>query len=280
MKRLINAALICMTITSCGHQMSSPSLIAKDDCVATVNLTVSEGKRLIAKGILADPRIRAKLKSGMIIITRGSTDTYIAEEIAGYAGKHGSFLTGHIVPEDAEPVGKGLERDAEIILKDGKRVDMKYDDALRALKPGDIVLKGGNMLNYSEKKAAVCIMALDGGTTYHLLPYIGKGKAELIIPIGLEKDTSADLESITSAIDAWVPEKDLNNVPGLYLFKDGSVFTEIEALRNYADVKVFPCAIGGLSGREGGVTLTLAGSKEEIDKALAVVYYVRGEKPF
>ena len=40
----------------------------------------------------------------------------------------------------------------EIIFKDGKQLDITYVEALKMLQPGDIVFKGGNLLNYSKNK--------------------------------------------------------------------------------------------------------------------------------
>lgn len=254
------------------------AMVSKDDVFAGVNLTVSEGKRLIAKGILEMPSVKEKLKKGMIIVTKGTTNTYIAEELLDKGIEHGSFVIGHFAPEGKAPVNADKKQIQEVILKDGKLLDITYDEALKMLEPGDIVMKGGNLLNYSMKQAAVCIGAPNGGTTYKLLPYIGEGKAELIIPIGLEKETTANLEELENALNAG--NERLNSVPKLYLFRTGMVFTEIEAIRQFADVKVFPYGVGGVAGREGGVSLVVSGKEDEVNKILEIVETVQGECPF
>lgn len=254
------------------------AMVSKDDVFAGVNLTVSEGKRLIAKGILEMPSVKEKLKKGMIIVTKGTTNTYIAEELLDEGIEHGSFVIGHFAPEGKTPVNADKKQIQEVILKDGKLLDITYDEALKMLEPGDIVMKGGNLLNYSMKQAAVCIGAPNGGTTYKLLPYVGEGKAELIIPIGLEKETTANLEELENALNAG--NERLNSVPKLYLFRIGMVFTEIEAIRQFADVKVFPYGVGGVAGREGGVSLVVSGKEDEVNKILEIVETVQGECPF
>lgn len=258
---------------------TTPEVMAsKDDVFAGVNLTVSEGKRLIAKGIMAMPSVKEKFEKGMIIVTKGTTNTYIAEELLNKSVEHGSFVIGHFAPEGQTPVNAEKKQMQEVVIKDGKVLDVGYDDALKMLKPGDIVMKGGNLLNYSMKQAAVCIGAPNGGTTYKLLPYVGEGKAELIIPIGLEKETTANLEDLEKSLNAG--NERLNSVPRLYLFRTGMVFTEIEAIRQFADVKVFPYGVGGISGREGGVSLVISGSETEVNKVLELVKIVQGERPF
>ncbi|WP_289104133.1 hypothetical protein [uncultured Bacteroides sp.] len=258
---------------------TTPEVMAsKDDVFAGVNLTVSEGKRLIAKGIMAMPSVKEKLEKGMIIVTKGTTNTYIAEELLNKSIEHGSFVIGHFAPEGQSPVNADKRQMQEVVIKDGKVLDVTYDEALKMLEPGDIVMKGGNLLNYSMKQAAVCIGAPNGGTTYKLLPYVGEGKAELIIPIGLEKETTANLEVLENTLNAG--NERLNSVPRLYMFRTGTVFTEIEAIRQFADVKVFPYGVGGISGREGGVSLVISGSETEVNKVLELVKAIQGERPF
>ena len=61
--------------------------------ISTLRLTVSESKRLIAKGIAVNKEVRERLENGMVIITLGTTNTYIAEELAGLDTPRGSFVT-------------------------------------------------------------------------------------------------------------------------------------------------------------------------------------------
>jgi len=80
------------------------NLVEPNDVLAQVNLTVAEGKRLIVGGIANDEKVKARLASGMVIITRGTTNTYIAERLAGLTAPHGSFMNGHIIPEGAPSI--------------------------------------------------------------------------------------------------------------------------------------------------------------------------------
>lgn len=281
--------LACMSCKDAGNREKEDEgnlkgnetecLIEKNDMIASVNLTVSESKRLIAKGISLLPRVRERMAKGMVIITRGTTNTYVAEELVKLSAPRGSFLTGHFVPEGKEAVGKRLkEKRTEIVIKDGRVVDMSYTEALKCMQKGDIIFKGGNLLNYRKKQAAVCIGAPDGGTTYRFLPYVGDDKAELIIPIGLEKETSADLNEYEKELDK--PNKKLNFVPRLHVYDSGTVFTEVEAIGQIADVKVFPYGAGGVKGREGGISLVISGDEQEVNKVLEFVKAIQGEKPF
>lgn len=252
------------------------SLMNQGNKFASINLTVAEGKRLIAKGIANHPLVKEKMRKGMIIVTKGTTNTYIAEELAAFNAPRGSFMTGHITPEKSEAVNG--PKSPELILIDGVQSDISYADALKLLKKGDIVMKGGNMLNYERQQAAVCIGAPDGGTTYKLLPFVGEDKAQLIIPIGLEKEVFGDLTNYEAVLNQDIDKE--NYIPKLHLFKEGTIFTEIEALKVFADITVFPYASGGIKGREGGISLVVSGKEENVLKILEIIKDIQGEPPF
>lgn len=253
--------------------------VAEGEVVAGINLTVAEGKRLIAKGIANDPAVKAKLEKGMVIITTGSTNTYIAEELAGLNAPHGSFMTGNITPQGTPGVNEGFERIPNIVLVDGKQVEMNFEEALSKTTEGDIIFKGGNMLNYEKQQAAVCIGAPDGGTTARVRKVTtGEGKAKLIVPIGLEKQVYGDLTEYEKI--AASKAEQLTYIPRVWVHQNAEIFTEIEAIKTVASVNIVPYAAGGLAGREGGISLVVYGAKEEVQKALDFVATVQGEAPF
>jgi hypothetical protein len=246
--------------------------------IAGINLTVAGGKRLIAEGLACHPEVMAKMKSGMIIITKGTTNTYIAERLAGIKSPHGSFMTGNITPVSGSLLNQDLPKIPDVVLIDGRQVQMTLTEALSELKEGDIVFKGANLLNYERKQAAVCIGSSVGGTTAKIRPYVGNGKARLIIPVGLEKEVPGDLSAIENKLSGDAPR--LNEIPRVWVHRDGEIFTEMEAVKVFGDVEVFPYAAGGISGREGGISLVIRGYPAEVKKVLDVVEIFQDEKPF
>ena len=256
-----------------GAEQSLPG-IKKGDEVASVNLTVAEGKRLIAKGIANHPQVKERMKKGTIVILTGSTNTYIAEELVNLSEPHGSFVLGYITPKGSPNFKEGMSSTKDITIIDGKWVDMPYEEALKNARKGDIVFKGANMLNYEKKQTALCIGSADGGPARRAR----ETEADLFIPIGLEKETSGDL-SVFMDILTNKPEE--TSAPRIWLHpEDATIFTEIEAIKTVASVHVIPFAVGGIAGREGGVSLAIYGNKEEVQKALELVASVQGEAPF
>jgi len=264
------------------HNKNSVRITGDDlqnrQAVAGINLTVAEGKRLIAEGIANHPLVKQKMNAGMIIITKGSTNTYIAERLMGLDAPHGSFITGNITPASGRGLDLNLAKIAEIILIDGKPAAMTLNEALSRIKEDDIVFKGANLLNYEKRQAAVCIGSPEGGTTAKVRPYTGKGKGKLIIPVGLEKDVSGDLEGYVKKLSQDAAQ--LTMIPRVWIHHEGEVFTEIEALKLFGKVDVIPFAAGGIAGREGGISLAVCGDSAEVKKVLAVVGIIQGEEPF
>lgn len=279
MKNLKPAALaLGLVFAGCtGNGPAETDTVPAYENVTTVRLTVSEGKRLIAKGLARNEDIRRCLGEGMLIITRGTTNTYIAEELANLSAPHGSFVTGKIIPTGTKDFADTLERVTEIVLIEGEPAEIGYEEALARMTENDIVLKGANMLNYAKRQAAVCTGAPDGGTVARLKRYTDRGVGRWIVPIGLEKECSGDLRMYKEVVEN-AKEKGPGTVR--LTLTEGNVYTEIEALKEFADVDVYPAALGGVAGAEGGATLMICGDAEEVGKAVEAVHSVLGEPPF
>lgn len=245
--------------------------------MTTARLTVSESKRLIAKGIAANKDVKDRLENGIVIITLGTTNTYLAEELAGLSAPRGSFVTGRIFPSSKEDFARGMKRQSEIVLMKGKPADISYADALARMNAKDIVFKGANMVNYAKRQAAVCVGAPDGGTVAKLRKYTDEGKGRWIVPVGLEKETTQDLFEIQK-----ITNGDIQRGKGTVRLNvtQGNIYTEIEAMKEFADVDVHITAKGGVDGAEGGVSLLICGTKAEVEKAENIVKQLQGEPAF
>ena len=141
----------------------------------------------------------------------------------------------------------------------------------------DIVFKGANMLNYAKRQAAVCVGAPDGGTVAKLRKYTDQGKGRWIVPIGLEKETTQDLFEMQQLVNGS-SQRDKGTVR--LNATEGNVYTEIEAIKEFANVDVFVTAKGGVDGAEGGVSLLICGSGQEVDKVKEIVRQISGEPAF
>ena len=274
---------IALSFSSCMQQLKEKKEAAGTipqkayEYMTTARLTVSESKRLIAKGIASNKDVKDRLENGIVIITLGTTNTYLAEELAGLSAPRGSFVTGRIFPSSKEDFARGMKRQSEIVLMKGKPADISYADALARMNAKDIVFKGANMVNYAKRQAAVCVGAPDGGTVAKLRKYTDEGKGRWIVPVGLEKETTQDLFEIQK-----ITNGDIQRGKGTVRLNvtQGNIYTEIEAMKEFADVDVHVTAKGGVDGAEGGVSLLICGTKAEVEKAENIVKQLQGEPAF
>jgi hypothetical protein len=169
----------------------------------------------------------------------------------------------------------------DIVLVNGKvQPGLSTEEALKALKPGDVVIKGANALDRERQIAGVLIGSgpeSTGGTTGKFMPLVVARKAHLIIPIGLEKQVDGEVIEIANRMRE--PLESLNEIPSMFLL-NGHIVTEIEALELLAGVSVFQAAAGGIGGAEGGARLICRGTREQVKLALSIAESIQGEPPF
>jgi hypothetical protein len=240
-------------------------------------LTVSESKRLIAKAVKEMPVVKNALENGMVIIAKGTTNAYVAEEITGKKIEKAAFVRGRIQPEKGGKRLPDVKDVPEVILEKGQVVDLPLAEAVKKLKPGDVVIKGGNALDYKNKLVGVDIASPNGGTTGTIMPYVVGRKVYLVIPIGLEKLVAGDIVDLT--LKMREPVESLNNVQSMFLLT-GEILTELEAINVLTGATAFQCSAGGIGGAEGAVWLVFRGTKEQVTKALALVQSIQGEPPY
>lgn len=245
---------------------------------AWVTLTVAEGKRLIACGLKKDPLVSECLNSGIIVIAKGSTNTYVAQELTNLDLANGDYVNGHILPSAST---KKLDKPhiiPEIVLENGALSEKVYPDVMRKMKNSDILLKGANIINYEKQQAGVVIVHPTGGTCGLITPPIEDNNIKLIIPVGLEKDSSLDIEELSHK-SKNIKEESKGNAPYLWAL-NGCLFTEIEAIKQFADVDITFVGKGGIGGAEGAISLLLNGSEPELKKALELISDVQGESDY
>ena len=241
-------------------------------------LTVSESKRLIAKGVANLSCVKQKLKKGMIAIAKGTTNSYVVEEILGKKIDKLSYVLGIVFPEKKD-FTKRLNQNVikEVILKDGKIVNLSIVDAAKEMSTGDIFIKGGNILDSERQVVGVLLGSLEGGTIGATLPMIKVKKINLIIPIGLEKRTGGSIYEISKALSRDATWK---NQPLRLRPIKGTIITEIEALRILTGVRTVQISAGGVGGAEGSVRLLLEGNKKQMEMVDEIMEGIFGEPPF
>ena len=240
-------------------------------------LTVSESKRLIAKGVKELEIVKKALRDGMVTVAMATTNTYVAEELTGQKIAKFSYTTGLTLPRVSEKRPHlNIPKRPAVVFRKGKLVEgLSVNDSVGELKADDVFIKGANALNYTEKVAGVLVGDPAGGTVGNAIgPLIGR-KVHLVIPIGLEKCIPFDITELSRQI-ALTSEA---NVTSLFPVT-GVIVTEIEALETLVDVRVVQVAAGGVAGAEGSVRLQIEGKKGEIEKVERILEGIYGEEEF
>lgn len=290
MKKVSRGVIFLFVIAIGGQLLFSGILSAAEIVQSGAVLTVAESKRLIGKAVAQMPIVKNALANGMVIIIKGTTNAYVAEEITGKKADHAAFVTGRIEPEKGAKNLPQVKAVNHIILEKGKVVDIPLADAAKKLKAGDVVIKGANALDYKNKMAATNILHPEGGTLGATFPIVVARKAHLVIPVGLEKLVAGDMVDLT--LKMREPMQSLpapsgssssafpgHNIPSMWLLT-GEIVTELEAIKILTGATAFQCSAGGISGAEGGVWLVFRGTPDQVKKAMELAKSVQGEPPY
>jgi hypothetical protein len=243
-----------------------------------VTLTPAEGKRLIARGLLATEAVQNALKSGYLCITMGTTSAYLAEEILGNYDKT-RHIAGITVPKGLA-VTDGETRAFDAIFHKGEYLDSKkVIDVVDKMGSDDVIIKSANALD--ENYVPVVLLAHDtAGTIGTFVGAAATKNIKVIVPVGLEKSIPVAYEEFCGKFgrDDW--DYAIGTPIGAIALTQGIAFTEIEAVEALFDATAIPIAAGGVNGAEGSVTLFIEGGDEEMARAHEFFVDLKGEPPF
>jgi hypothetical protein len=243
-----------------------------------VTLTPSEGKRLIAKGLLATKDVKNALKEGYLCITLGSTSAYLIEEILGEYDK-ARHIAGLTVPKGLA-VTDGARRTTDAIFHKGELIEgKKVVDVLDELGPEDVIIKSANALG-SDYVPIVLLASSTAGTVGTFMGSAASRNIRVIMPVGLEKSIPASYDEFCAEFGMTDWDFAIGTPVGAISIPHAIAFTEIEALDALFEVSSIPIAAGGLNGAEGSVTLYISGDDRNVKKAYEFLLTIKGEPPF
>ncbi len=248
-------------------------------------LTPAAGKRLIAKSILHIDEITEALKEKTIVIVAGTTNGYIAEEVLKHIGQlqgfsKKRFFRGITLPNGYKTTNTGRLPDesgfiGDVVIEKGKWLKGKtiYDVADGLLK-GDIIIKGANAVDIINRKAAILIGDPKAGTAGLALQAAYGRRVSLYLPAGLEKRIAGDIDSIAQLL------ADKNASGERLMPVNGTIITELDAIKIMTGAYAFLAAAGGVCGAEGSCWIAVKGGGEELEKADALIKSVIDEPLF
>ena len=244
---------------------------------ALIVLRPSESKRLIAKAVAAKPEVRRALTDGLLVIIRGTSTSYVADEILGRPWPREGFVAGWVGPIGLSRTPKD-SRKPSLVLERGRQVDLSVKEALDRFGADDVFIKGGNAVD-SARVVGAMLGGDWGGTTGMAMGALASRGSNLIIPIGLEKLVPS-VTGIVGLMGNKVFEFVTGDPVGMMPIAGADVVTEIEAMQHLAAVEAHHVAGGGVGGAEGSVTLVVEGDRAEVQKVFELAQSIKGEPPF
>jgi hypothetical protein len=237
-------------------------------------LTPWESRRLIAKAVVQLPEVQNALKDGIICIARGTTTSFIAEELIGNFKKE-KYCIGCIEPERLCLVQE-KNRLPEISIIKGKMKEIPSREIIKEMGPQDVFVKGANAVDCNFE-AAILLGSPVGGTIGSVIGAVYAKGITFVVPVGLEKLVPFSVRKAFSFAGFERVHSSMGMPVGLFPVL-AKVMTEIQALEQYG-VEVMPIASGGVNGAEGACILSLKGEPDHVEKALQLVASIKGEPP-
>jgi len=243
---------------------------------ALFTLTSSESKRLIGKAVAALPEIKAAKDNGYLVVSRGSTNAFILEELLGEKVEKERYAAGMVIKGIFCVLGQGL-RTKPVVFHKGETMNVDPGDVIAKLTPGDILLKGANAVD-PYGNVGVAMAGKGGGTMGQFYMALKMMGVETIYPVGLEKliPSVPDAARYGGALSL---DKSIGAVVGMACVSDGRIFTEIEAIDSLFGIEAVPFAAGGWGGSEGAITLIANGDKDDVTACLEFINGIKGEPP-
>lgn len=237
------------------------------DMKRQVILTVAASKRLIAKGVAAMTLVKKAMKDGMVVVSTGTTNAYVLEELWGRKIDKRRYRSGITTPKTPdkmetpqdEPIPDKVFRKGEVAK------ELNRYNAVEHMGKSDVFIKGANALDYNGKMAGVLIGGNTGGTLGAVLGNVIGRKINLVIPVGLEKLVYNDINELQRLASSSDYEG-----PGLWPIT-GIIVTEIEALNILTGVTATLLSSGGIAGAEGSVRIMLDGTEKQVNDALSLI---------
>ena len=240
---------------------------------AYVVLTPPMSKRLIAAGVAQLPTVRNALSEGRVLVTLGTTNSAVAEELLGTSIDREGFAAGFI--DDRWNINVRVGEVAEIYLVKGVRVEAAPDDILASLAADDVLIKGGNALD-PWGVVGVLLASSSGGTVGRYVPTALARGVHIVIPISLAKAVHESVLDLAGQMGIGRAESKAGMPCGIYPLS-GHVVTEIEALGLLYDIEASHVASGGIGRGAGAVSLMLRGDDRAVSTACSFIESLRDE---
>ena len=256
----------------------SPVPVVRDDRThALVNILPREGKRLIARGVLALPEVKRVLENGWFVVSRGITPSYILEELTGQDYDTANCTAG-IITEGRMASVLEDDRLGPWVFKNGNLDETPAPVVLDQFTAYDVSVKGANAV---DPDGNIGVFAADkaGGTVGGIWPTITARGAHWVAPVSLERLIPSVIEAARHCGNhLW--DYTMGQSAGFMPVVNALVVTEVQAIELLTGVTAVHVGSGGVAGSEGAVMLALEGEHDVVLEAFELIEDIKGEPQF
>ncbi|MEO5340089.1 MAG: hypothetical protein H7837_06150 [Magnetococcus sp. MYC-9] len=242
---------------------------------AVVVLRPEEGQRLIGQAVAGLPQVRARTRSGRMVIVGGGTTRHVAWALTGEDPGLEGFAVGWVRDGLLGETPKAGRGPGPFLFEEGRLSRGWPAPLLEQFVCGDVYIKGANALD-PQGNAAVLIGSPTGGTIGAALAILLARGGELILPVSLQKT----IPSVPAAC-GLLGHGRLDRVMGVpvgympIMAGCATLVTEVDALRLLCGVQATPVAAGGVADCQGAMVLHLHGSPIQVENAWNLVTSLR-----
>ncbi|CCQ96984.1 conserved hypothetical protein [[Clostridium] ultunense Esp] len=241
---------------------------------AQITLTVNESKRIIARGLKEEPKIKNAFSYGKILLKGGTTVSAISEELINMP----LGISGRISTNGTKGSKSELDAPHCILIDKGQVIDVdeeeKFEESALSMSKGDVLITGANIFDVHGNAAMMAGSPL-GNFPGKIIPALNSEGIDIIIAAGLEKLSPVPVNQSIKAAGRKDIEISFGMAVGLIPIY-GELVHEQKAIEMLADVKATVIGRGGIMGGEGSTTLILEGKSEEVYRIVEVVKTLKG----
>lgn len=249
-----------------GYSMEAKAMVA---------LHQGAAKRLIARGVVALPQVKRSLREGLVVVTLGTTNAYVAEELLGKPVARALHCAGYIGRELS--VVPADRRGRELVLERGQPAELPPQEVVTRLKVGDVVIKGGNVLDPQGVVGVFMGSGSAGTVGRYVASALARG-SDIVIPISRLKSAHVSVSGLAKELGIGRLRHTTGLPVGLFPLA-GTVVTETEAVELLYGVEARHVASGGVGLGEGAVVLLLSGEGERVEAAFRDLSRLAAEEP-
>jgi len=244
---------------------------------ASFTLIPAESRRLIAKSVVEMDEVKLAKEKAYIVINGGTTNGYIAQELAGADIRPEEFTAGTVTHRLMCVTELPPKRQIPfpIVLYQGKRSAKTIPEVFEDFHVETVLIKGGNCIDH-QGNVGVASSGFDGGTMGATLGTVVSQGLKYVVPIGLEKLVPS-VDKATSVAGAKTLDYCIGADFGIFKIPNAEVVTEIEALRILAGVEATHVASGGIGEAAGAVCLIIQGEDNNVKHAIDIIESIKGE---